>query len=216
VSTLLLATRSADKLREIRRLLADLLDVTVVALDEAGIPEHPEEDALEVFPTFEENALAKARHFAARSGLPTLADDSGLSVDALGGAPGVRSKRFSGRTDLRGRELDAANNALLLERLERVPAERRTARYVCAIALVAPGGAERLHRGGCEGRILEAPRGAEGFGYDPLFFLPEEGATFGELPPERKNRLSHRARAVTGAIPLIRETLAPNGARLPG
>jgi XTP/dITP diphosphohydrolase len=212
-ATLLLATRSEDKLREIRRLLADLTGVRVVSLVEAGIEEIPEEDALEEFSTFEENALAKARHFAARSGMHTLADDSGLCVDALGGDPGVRSKRFSGRPDLRGRDLDLANNALLLERLHGVPEDRRSARYVCAVALVVPGGLERVHTGNCSGRILPAPRGAGGFGYDPLFFLPDENATFGELPPEAKNRLSHRARAVANATAAIQAALVPLGSQ---
>ncbi|HEX2094720.1 MAG TPA: RdgB/HAM1 family non-canonical purine NTP pyrophosphatase [Longimicrobiaceae bacterium] len=196
---LLVATRSAHKLREIRQILALYPEIEPIDLTDAGIPESPDEDAIEAFETFEENAMAKARFFATRSGLPVLADDSGLCVDALGGAPGVRSKRFSGRTDLKGAELDRANNALLLERLAGVSEEQRTARYVCAAAVVFPHGVEEVFRGTCEGIILTEPRGAGGFGYDPLFYLPDEGATFGEVAPERKDRVSHRGRAVRAA-----------------
>ncbi|HEV2735187.1 MAG TPA: non-canonical purine NTP pyrophosphatase [Longimicrobiaceae bacterium] len=195
----LAATRSSDKLREIRQILAPCAGLEVIDLREAGIPEGPDEDAVEAFDSFEENALAKARYFAARSALPVLADDSGLCVDALGGAPGVRSKRFSGRSDLGGVELDRANNALLLERLAGVPEADRTGRYVCAAALVLPDGRERVSIGTCEGVVLDAPRGSGGFGYDPLFHVPEAGATFGELSPADKDRLSHRGGAVRAA-----------------
>lgn len=199
--SLLVATRSAGKIREIRRILreAGLAEPTLLTLGDAGVVESPAEEEIEVFDTFEQNALAKARYFCRLSGLLTLADDSGLCVDALGGAPGVRSKRFSGRADLRGEQLDAANNARLLEALRGVRAADRAAHYVCVAALVAPTGDERLFRGTCDGVILPAPRGDGGFGYDPLFFLPEERATFGELPAERKNEISHRARAVRAA-----------------
>jgi XTP/dITP diphosphohydrolase len=193
------ATRSSDKLREIRQVLAGYPSVRVVGLEEAGVPGSPEEDGIEAFDTFEENALAKARYFAARIGRPVLADDSGLVVDVLDGAPGVWSKRFSGRSDLCGEALVQANNAALLKRLSGVPEAERTARYVCVVALVLPGSMERFFRGECEGVILPAPHGAGGFGYDPLFYLPGEGHTFGELPPERKNQLSHRGKAVRAA-----------------
>lgn len=199
MTRLLAATRSADKLREIRRILAPYTGLEVIDLHEAGIPESPDEDAVEAFDSFEENALAKARYFAARSDLPVLADDSGLCVDALGGAPGVRSKRFSGRSDLRGVELDRANNALLLERLTGVPDPDRTGRYVCAAAVVLPAGTDRVSIGTCEGVILAGPRGSGGFGYDPLFLVPETGSTFGELSPGDKDRLSHRGMAVRAA-----------------
>ncbi|MBV9772797.1 MAG: RdgB/HAM1 family non-canonical purine NTP pyrophosphatase [Gemmatimonadetes bacterium] len=196
---LLLATRSADKLREIRQILADHPSLRVIGLDEAGVEETPEEEGIECFETFEENSLAKARYYAARSGLPTLADDSGLCVDALDGAPGVYSKRFAGRPDLKGGGLDRANNALLLEKLSGVPEAERTARYVCVVALALGDGEEHTFRGTCEGVILLTERGVGGFGYDPLFYIPEEDATFGELPPERKNALSHRGRAIRAA-----------------
>ncbi|HEV2148356.1 MAG TPA: RdgB/HAM1 family non-canonical purine NTP pyrophosphatase [Longimicrobiaceae bacterium] len=199
MSRVLVATRSAHKLGEIRQILAGYAALEPIDLREAGIPEGPDEDSIEAFDSFEENAMAKARYFAARSELPVLADDSGLCVDALGGEPGVRSRRFSGRTDLAGAALDGANNALLLERLEGVPEAERTARYVCAVALVLPGGEERVFLGTCEGIILPEPRGEGGFGYDPLFWAPGENAAIGELPPERKNELSHRGKAVRAA-----------------
>ncbi len=199
VREVVVATRSGDKLREIRQIFAVHPGLRVLGLDEAGVPESPEEEGIEAFSTFEENALAKARYFAARTSHLVFADDSGLAVDALGGAPGVWSKRFSGRSDLRGAALDRANNEALLERLSGVPEAERTGRYVCVVALVLPDGTEPLFRGECGGVILPAPRGTGGFGYDPLFYLPEEGRTFGELPMERKNELSHRGKAVRAA-----------------
>jgi XTP/dITP diphosphohydrolase len=204
VSRVVVATRSAHKLAEIRALLArHAPGVTAVDLDEAGVAASPEEEGIEGYDSFRENALAKARYFAARTAEPVLADDSGLCVDALGGGPGVRSKRFSGRSDLSGAALDRANNELLLERLAGVPASRRSAHYVCAVALVLPGGEVHTFEGRCEGVILDEPRGDGGFGYDPLFLVAGEDATFGELPPDRKNGLSHRARAVAAAAPTL-------------
>jgi XTP/dITP diphosphohydrolase len=210
-AVLLVATRSADKLREIRQILGPEVALRVIDLRDAGIDLSPEEDHLEDAETFEENALLKARHFATISRLPTIADDSGLCVDALDGAPGVRSKRFSGREDLAGSALHSANNALLLELLRRVPEERRRARYVCALALVDPDGTEHVFRGECAGAILENPRGEGGFGYDPLFFVPAEDASMAELSPDRKNALSHRAAAVRAALPTLRRALDPSG-----
>jgi len=196
---LLIATRSPDKLREIRQILAELPEWEVVGLRDLEIEEEPAEADLEHFDTFEANALAKARYFAARTRMLVLADDSGLCVDALGGAPGVRSKRFSGRTDLAGRDLDQTNNAHLLRLLAGVELPDRTARYVCAAALVDQQGREEVFLGSCDGVNLPEPRGSGGLGYDPLFFLPAEEATFGELDPDRKNAISHRARAVRDA-----------------
>ena len=193
---LLVATRSAHKLREIREILRSLDGPEVIDLTQAGIPYDPAEETIEIHDSFVDNALAKARYFAERAGLPVLADDSGLCVDALGGAPGVRSKRFSGREDINGSALDAANNQLLLERLDGVPRERRTAHYICVAAVVAPSGEERVVEGRCDGLIVESPSGAGGFGYDPLFYVPSQGATFAEVDPARKNELSHRARAI--------------------
>jgi XTP/dITP diphosphohydrolase len=193
---MLVATRSAGKIRELRPLLlARGLDV--VSLDDVGIAESDVEDALEAYATFEENALAKARHFNRVSGRPTLADDSGLAVDALGGRPGVRSKRWSGRTDLGGQALDDENNRLLLETL-RDSSDRR-AHYVCAAAFV-DGDREEVCRGEVHGRILEAPRGSGGFGYDPYFFSDELGKSFGDATREEKATVSHRARAFSALL----------------
>lgn len=208
MTLLVVATRSAHKLREIQDILAPLVPVRLLDLDAAGVAYDAEEEHVECFDTFEENARAKARYFAGRSGMPVLADDSGLCVDALHGAPGVRSKRFSGRADLAGQALDEANNDRLLASLRGVPAPARTARYVCAVAF-AGHGVEAGWEGRCEGLILEQRRGAGGFGYDPLFFVPGENATFGEIPQARKNRISHRAGALTSAAPVLRELLEP-------
>jgi XTP/dITP diphosphohydrolase len=190
---ILLATRSAGKLRELRPMFASA-GLEVVSLTEAGIAERPDEDDLENAETFEENALAKARHFFAIARMPTVADDSGIEVAALHGAPGVYSKRWSARPDLTGQALDDANNALLLSRLEK--ATDRRAQYVCAAAYVGGGGAvERVERGEVRGRITHEPRGSGGFGYDPYFESEELGRTFGEVSMEEKARVSHRARA---------------------
>jgi XTP/dITP diphosphohydrolase len=198
MARLLVATRNPGKVREIHDILSGHPGFEVVGLEELGIAETLEEDDLEVFETFEENALAKARWFAAQAGELTLADDSGICVDALGGAPGVRSRRFAGEEEARGLRQDEANNRLLLKLLANVPPERRTARYVCAVALAGAGWAE-LYVGTCDGVILRSPEGKGGFGYDPLFYLPTEGRTFGELPLGRKNEISHRAKAMQQA-----------------
>jgi XTP/dITP diphosphohydrolase len=196
-ATWVVATRNPGKLRELRSLLAGA-GVRAIDLEEAGIPEAPEEEELEAFETFEENALAKARWFAGRAGgLPVLADDSGLEVRALRGEPGVRSKRWSGRVDLSGAELDASNNALLLARLRGV--EDRRARFVCAAAWCDESG-EIVVRGEVPGTIVERPSGAHGFGYDPLFFATELGMTLGEATLDAKARVSHRARAVAALL----------------
>ncbi|HEX6041566.1 RdgB/HAM1 family non-canonical purine NTP pyrophosphatase [Longimicrobium sp.] len=203
MTRLVVATRNPGKVREIHEMLAALGGYEVVGLADLGIPESPDEDAVEAFDTFEENALAKARYFAAKTGALALADDSGICVDALGGAPGVRSRRFAAPDEARGERQDDANNRHLLELLADVPDEARTARYVCAAALAWPGGREAVRTGTCEGVVLRAPRGTGGFGYDPLFHLPEEGGTFGELSAERKNEVSHRGRAIRAVIELL-------------
>jgi XTP/dITP diphosphohydrolase len=177
---ILLATRSEGKLRELRPLFG-AAGLDVIDLREAGIEETPAEDDLEQFETFEENALAKGRYFAALSGMPTVADDSGLEVRALGGGPGVRSKRWSGRVDLSGDALDAENNALLLRSL--AGSRDRAARYVCAAAM-ADGRHAMVCRGETTGRITLAPRGSNGFGYDPYFESDELSRTFGEASRE--------------------------------
>jgi len=199
MSELVIATRSAHKLREIAAILPEIPGLALRDLDSAGVPASPEEEGIEIHDTFRENALAKARYYAARVNRPVLADDSGLCVDALAGGPGVRSKRFSGRVDLEGEALDRSNNELLLRSLDGVPAAERTAHYVCVVALVDPAGRETTFEGRCDGVILTEPRGSGGFGYDPLFYLPALGRSFGELDPVAKNRMSHRARAVRAA-----------------
>jgi len=204
MTRLLVATRNPGKVREIREILADYPELDIVGLDTLAIPETAEEDALEVFDTFEENALAKARYFARLTGERTLADDSGICVDALGGAPGVRSRRFAPGSDLRGPEQDHANNTYLLQQLAGMPESGRGAQYVCAAALAGPD--EAVFLGTCEGVVLEEPRGTGGFGYDPLFYIPSERCTFGELAPDRKNEISHRGRAVRQAAEALRRT----------
>jgi len=202
MSRVLLATRSAGKLRELGPMLRAHgwapLDLTA-----AGIAEDAAvEDALEQADTFEANALAKARYFHQRSGLPTIADDSGLSWDALDGAPGVRSKRWSERADLTGLALDDANNALLQQALAaaaRAGRTSRAARYVCAAAYVDEA-RELVMRGETAGRILEVADGAEGFGYDPYFFSDDLQRPFGRVMREEKGRVSHRGRAVTALL----------------
>lgn len=192
----LLATRSLGKLYELRPMF-EAAGVEVTDLDDVGIAESSEEDDLEHFETFEENALAKARYFRAKSGRPTIADDSGLEVSALDGAPGVRTKRWSGRSDLEGRALDVANNEYLLAKL--ADAEDRSARYVCVAALVDASG-EHLFRGETEGEIQREPRGDGGFGYDPLFLSADLGMTFAEAERHEKERRSHRGRAFAQLI----------------
>jgi XTP/dITP diphosphohydrolase len=208
---LVVATRNAGKVREIGEILAGYPEIEVVGLGDLGIPESPDEDAIEAFETFEENALAKARHFAALTGQLTLADDSGICVDALGGAPGVRSRRFAQRGGLRGADQDRANNELLVQRLRGREGEERAAQYVCAVALAWPDGGEQVFRGECAGVLLEREQGSGGFGYDPLFYLPGEDATFGELAAETKNELSHRGRAVRAAAEHLRRQLDGGG-----
>jgi XTP/dITP diphosphohydrolase len=191
------ATRSEGKRRELAPLLA-AAGFVAVTLDDVGVPESPDEDGLEVHETFEANAVAKAQWFFARcDGLPVLADDSGLCVDALGGRPGVHSKRWAGHTHLQGAALDAANLAQLLVAL--AGAATRRAHYVCAMAWVDAQGA-RTARGETHGLLLEAPRGAGGFGYDPVFVSDELGVTFGEASREAKALVSHRGRALAALL----------------
>ena len=193
---LVFATRNQGKLVELRELLAGL---DVLSIDEAAarigrtIPE-----VVEDADTFAGNAAKKAREVAAITRLPALADDSGLEVDALGGAPGVLSARYAGV----GHD-DAANNAKLLAALVGVPADRRTARFRAALALADVDGTLLTADGTCEGVILTAPRGTGGFGYDPLFFAPELGMTFAEAGVGSKSQLSHRARAMAAIKPQL-------------
>lgn len=180
---LLIATRNAHKLAEIREMLPG---VELVGTDGwAGVPD-PEETGT----TFEANAAIKAEAWLAATGLPALADDSGLEVDALNGEPGIHSARYAG-----AHGDSAANNAKLLRELDGVPAEKRTARFVCALALALPGQPVRTLRAACEGRIITELQGKNGFGYDPLFIPQGYTESFGVLPAEVKATLSHRARA---------------------
>ena len=200
---ILVATRSHHKLGELRELLRPAR-ATLVSLDDVGIAEGVDETGA----TFAANAALKARFYARLSGLPTLADDSGLEVDALGGGPGVRTRRYAGED-----ATDGQNNAKLLDALAGLPASRRGARYRCALALALParagprGGLPVARaRGTFSGRIAVAARGSNGFGYDPIFepaSEPPGGATVGEWPPERKQAVSHRARAARRMAPIL-------------
>jgi XTP/dITP diphosphohydrolase len=191
---IVLASGNAGKIREIQSLLAGR-DIRIVPQSVFGIP-----DAEETGLTFIENAILKARHAAGLSGLPAIADDSGLEVDALDGAPGVYSARYAGPG-----ASDAANNARLLEALEGMPEERRGARFRCVMAYLrhANDPSPLIAEGVWEGRILTEPRGTNGFGYDPLFFVPDEGCSSAELAPEVKNRLSHRGQALRALCGLL-------------
>ena len=195
---LLVATRSEHKLRELRDLLG-LPDGELTTLDEAGVVGEPVEDGL----TFEDNAAIKARAGLAATGLPTLADDSGIEVDALDGAPGVRTRRYAGED-----ATDEDNNRKMLGALAGLPTERRGARYVCSLVLAVPGEPLVTVRGECSGHIATEPRGSAGFGYDPIFEPegePPGGRTFGQWSAEEKNRISHRARAARAMRPHLTE-----------
>lgn len=199
---MLVATRSRHKLREMREILADA-PVRFLGLDELGLPEREEEADLEPFETFAQNAISKARYFHTRSGIPTIADDSGLCVDALRGGPGVRTKRFAPDDWAARWGRDEANNRSLLERLGETPDADRGAHYRCAIAVVHDTGHE-VFEGRVDGRIARAPRGDGGFGYDPLFIPSGEELTYAELSPEVKMRTSHRANALRELDPWLR------------
>ena len=191
---LLVATRSSGKQREVRELFADT-EVEIVFPSDLGLWVEAAENSLELGDTFAQNARSKAEYFAKRTGLPTLADDSGLEVLSLGGEPGVRSKRWSGLAGPEA-EIDKANNAMLLRRLSGATEARRRARYRCVLAYCPRYGAMTLlFEGACTGRILEEPVGTGGFGYDPLFFSDDLGKSFGEATPGEKHAVSHRGRA---------------------
>lgn len=195
---LVLATRNPGKVREFRALLRDLPLVLLTLDDFPALP-----PLHEPAQTFEGNAAAKALAVARFTGTLALADDSGLEIDALGGAPGVRSATFLGPE-----ATDDDRNAWVLERLRGVPQERRTARYRAVVAVATPEGSVRTFEGRWEGCIAAAPRGRGGFGYDPIFLLPELGKTVAELPLAEKNRRSHRARALTAARAYLEALLA--------
>ncbi len=201
---LLLATANPHKIEELRAIF-NRAGIDVASLNDLGaeLPE-PREDQ----PTFIGNAQLKARYYARATGRLCVADDSGLVVDALGGAPGVYSARYAGVDGDRARR-DAANNRKLIEALHGVPDARRTARYECVMALCDPDRTWAATRGSLEGRIVDQPRGDNGFGYDPYFFLPERGRRVAELSPDDKNAISHRARATRALVRALGELGGP-------
>ena len=195
---IVIATHNMGKLREYRDLLGDL-PVALVSLADLGLTESPEETGS----SFEENARLKALAYARAAGLLTLADDSGLEVDALGGAPGIHSARYGGGEAPN----DEARYRLLLNNLAHVPGPERTARFRCVVALAAPQGEIYMAEGRCEGRIGYGPVGEHGFGYDPVFIVAGRDVTMAQLPPEEKNRISHRARALQAIRPALTRLL---------
>ncbi|MER7442375.1 RdgB/HAM1 family non-canonical purine NTP pyrophosphatase [Micromonospora avicenniae] len=203
MNKILLATRNRKKLVELQRILDGALGAHRVALlgldDVEEYPELPETGL-----TFGENALIKAREGFRRTGLPTVADDSGLAVDAMGGMPGVFSARWSGRHGD-----DRANLQLLLDQTADLPDEHRSASFVCAVALVLPGGKEHLVDGRQPGRLLRAPRGDGGFGYDPIFMGDGQTRTNAELTPDEKDAISHRGKALRELAKLVAKLLQP-------
>lgn len=195
MDTYVIATNNGHKLHEIRDILENDRR-RFISMKEAGIATDPEENGL----TFEENALIKARAACKASGMPALADDSGLEVDALNGEPGIRSARYCEGSD-------ADRVVYLLKKMENVPANARGAQFVSAIACVYPDGTEFAVRGICRGVILTENRGEGGFGYDPVFFVPQEGETFASMPQARKNAISHRA----NSLKITKEELEKRG-----
>jgi XTP/dITP diphosphohydrolase len=196
MTRVLLATRNVGKIEELRRILSPY-GLELVGLDD-GFEPGPETE-----PDFRGNALAKAREAAAHSGLPSVADDSGLSVDALNGMPGVLSARWAGRHGD-----DVANLELLLGQIADVPGDRRTARFVCAAAAVLPDGRELVVEETVEGRIIDTPRGTNGFGYDPIFVPEGETRTTAEMPSEEKDAISHRGKAFRALAPQLASALS--------
>ena len=185
MNKLVLATGNEGKVLEFQQTLA-ATSLTFLSASEAGVTAFPEETGS----SYEENALGKAGYVALKTRLPSLGDDSGLEVDALGGAPGLYSARFGGKVS------SGERIAYLLARLRRVPPEERGARFVCVLVLATPNGGMWTFRGECRGRLLEGPRGESGFGYDPVFYSPDLSKTFAEATPEEKRRVSHRGRAL--------------------
>ena len=200
---ILIATRNPGKRREYRALLggglANRIPIEWVMLNDIGITTDVEETSS----TFEENARLKAESYARESGLLTLADDSGLEVQALNGAPGVQSARYGGP-----RATDADRYRRLLRALEHVPTGQRGARFVCVVAVCTPGGELHTAEGECRGNITYQPRGSHGFGYDPIFYIPDLGMTMAEVEPDLKNQISHRARALEAIKPTLIDLIA--------
>ena len=194
---IILATHNKSKVKEISEMMSGS-DITFVSLADAGINVEVEETGT----TFEENALLKAREICKLSGKPTISDDSGLEIDALDGAPGIYSSRFMGEDT----SYDIKNNALI-EKLENVADPDRTARFRCCMALVLPDGREFVTEGAMEGIIAREPKGINGFGYDPILFIPEYNRTSAELSSEEKNNISHRGEALRKMIEVIKKEL---------
>ncbi len=192
MTRIIFATSNKDKMKEIRGILKG--DFEILSMKEAGIDVDPEENGT----SFEENALIKARAIAEVSGCLTLADDSGLEVDAMDKQPGIYSARFLGRdTDY------VTKNNYIIQQVEGLPEEERSCRFVCAVAAVWPDGKEKVVRGTIEGLVAHEIRGENGFGYDPIFFLPEYNKTTAELDPDEKNAISHRGRALRMILPFL-------------
>jgi XTP/dITP diphosphohydrolase len=199
---ILFATRSPGKQREVKRIL-EAAGHEVVFPDDVNVWESAAEDVLESSDSFQTNARAKAEYFARKSGFPTVADDSGLEVLSLGGAPGTRSKRWAGASGT-AEQVDAANNVELLRRLRGAGEPKRRARYRCVMVyLPTPSAVPQVFEGTSEGAILEEPRGTQGFGYDPLFLSDELGKTFGEATAEEKDAVSHRGKALHALLAAI-------------
>ena len=199
MNTVTVATKNAHKVSEMAALLDGVKNIRLITMKDAGLDCEIEENGK----TFKENALIKAREVCRLTGKPAIADDSGLSVDALGGAPGIYSARYASEDGLNAS--DEANIEKLLENLKEIPGNERTARFVSAVALVFPDGREYCTLGVCEGLITREKRGDGGFGYDPVFFYPTFSKTFGEMTAEEKNSISHRNRAVAQLKEIIKE-----------
>jgi XTP/dITP diphosphohydrolase len=197
VKKLLVATHNRGKLTEYQEIFSDF-GIELVTLDDVGIAEDVEETGT----TFQENARLKAGYYASKSGLVTIADDSGLEVDALGGEPGVYSKRYAGEG-----KTDAQRNEYLLAKLREVPPEQRTARFRCVIAVAEPNGRVQFADGKVEGEIAFAPRGTNGFGYDPIFIVGGGQRHLAEFSSKEKNRISHRGDAAKKARPILKELI---------
>ena len=201
MTRLVLATHNAHKVRELRRILLD----AGVQADLVGTDEYPDlPDVAETGTTFAENALLKAHAVAVASGLPAIADDSGLCVDVLGGMPGVFSARWAGRHGD-----DEANLSLVLAQISDIPDDRRGAHFACAAALALPHGAEQVVEGRLTGTLIRTPRGTKGFGYDPIFLPEGDGRTTAEMSPDEKDAISHRGRAFRALAQQL-ETLLGN------
>lgn len=196
-----LATRNTHKVMEVQRIINTLCD-DVEVLDLSSWPDAP--DVVEDGATFAANALLKARALAVHTGLPTIADDSGICVDALNGMPGIFSARWAG-----AHGQDGANLQLLLDQIADVPDNRRQAHFLCAVALATPDGIERVVEGIMEGEVIRQPRGVDGFGYDPIFQPHGFDKTSAELAPEEKDAISHRGQALRAFVPVMIDVLAP-------